>query len=70
MPEQQWARPFRITYPNGEVHHGVQFPSGTCVTCGPGGYLALAALSFDDLNIDVNDLILGAAIEWADGGEA
>jgi hypothetical protein len=59
----QWARPFRVTYPGGTFHHGVQFPNGHCFIALISGYHA--AISFEDLGIPAD-----AVVEWADGGDA
>lgn len=63
----EFARPFRITYPNGEVRHGVQFPDGICVTNGSSGLHG--AVDLAELREHLC-LPADAVVEWADGGEA
>ena len=65
----EFARPFRITFPDGEVLDGVQFPSGRCVvdTHDPfssRGFIELAR-AFEHLKCVQGD---GAVVEWADEG--
>lgn len=62
----QWARPFRVTYPDGEILHGVQFPDGIVVTCGSFGLNG--AVSFTDLREHLR-MPTEAVVEWADGGQ-
>lgn len=66
MALTEFARPFRVTYPDG-VLHGVQFPDGFCLV----RYLrplarVVVATEFeylaDEMPMD------GAIVEWADGG--
>jgi hypothetical protein len=67
----QFARPFRITFPDGipedEVLHGVQFPDGLCVVHMPRSGLR-AAVAFERLGEVL--YMEHAVVEWADGGGA
>ncbi|GIH07375.1 hypothetical protein Rhe02_54420 [Rhizocola hellebori] len=67
----EFARPFRITYPDGipedEVLHGVQFPDGACIVRMPrGGFHAAIPFEFLGEVLDMEH----AVVEWADGGGA
>lgn len=66
----EFARPFRITYPDGEVLDGVQFPSGRCAvdTRDPFSSRSFVELAtaFEHLKSIVRE---GAVVEWADGGQ-
>lgn len=61
--DNQWARAFRVTYPDGFQLHGVQFPSGRCIIDGHDSF-AEGATAFEHLTL-VKPL---GVIEWADGG--
>lgn len=58
----EFARGFRVTYPDGEAFDGAQFPNGFVVTCRRDQGLASAAVSLEHLLEGVE----GAHVEWAD----
>ncbi len=64
----EFARPFRVTYPQAEpycglVYHGAQFPDGRCVVAlRVGGFQV--AVAFEHLPIPD-----GSTVEWQDGGQ-
>lgn len=59
-----FARAFKVTYPDGTVHSGAQFPSGRCVLdAAPNGLIHAAAV-FAHLRLPPD-----AEVEWADGGD-
>lgn len=63
----EFARPFKVTYPDGEVVHGVQFPDGFCIVRSPRTNV-VAAVAFEHLGeqLDMDH----AVVEWQDGGGA
>lgn len=67
----EFARPFRVTYPDGEVLDGVQFPSGRCVvdTHDPFSSRGFVEVSTGFKHLE-SVAVAGAVVEWADGGEA
>lgn len=60
----QYARGFRLVYPDGYAIDGVQFPSGRCVLDDESG-LVEAAVDIDSLSLRRP----GDRIEWADSPE-
>ena len=65
----EFARQFKVTYPDGEVVHGVQFPDGFCHARRASqrwrnGAVIATAFRYlaDEMPMD------GAVVEWADGG--
>lgn len=58
----EFSRPFNVTYPDGVVYHGVQFPSGRCVVAMEAAFSA--SVRFGDLEFPP-----GSVVEWQDGGQ-
>jgi hypothetical protein len=60
--DPEFARAFRVVYPDGFTLDGAQFPSGRCVVDDRGGGLVEAATDIDSLGVRRP----GDRIEWAD----
>ena len=58
-----FARPFRVTYPDGEFVNGAVLLYGDCT-------LGARTLTLDEAIAELDRLAAsGAVVEWADGGQ-